>query len=64
MIKKCLGCGNSFESEKNICERCFRLKNYGEYKITTKNNSDYLKIIDNIKNLSLNMLLSFIKSEK
>ena len=58
MIKKCLGCGNSFESEKNICERCFRLKNYGEYKITTKNNSDYLKIIDNINSNDLVIYVS------
>lgn len=60
MIKKCLGCGASIqvEHEKNkenmnniersLCERCFKLKNYGEYKNTNLTNEDYQKILDKI----------------
>lgn len=51
MNRKCMGCGNILkddELEHNICNRCFRLKHYGEYHVTNKDNSDYLKIINNI----------------
>lgn len=51
MNKKCMGCGNILkddELEHNICNRCFRLKHYGEYHVTNKDNRDYLKIINNI----------------
>lgn len=58
--KKCLGCGVELQEENvlqegytttlenDICQRCFRLKNYGEYQSITKTNEDYLKIIDDI----------------
>lgn len=64
MIKKCSGCGAIFQSSnKNgegyiesenydkavICKRCFRIKNYGEYNIVNKDNLDYKKIFDEIK---------------
>ena len=51
MNRKCMGCGNILkddELEHDICNRCFRLKHYGEYHVTNKDNSDYLKIINNI----------------
>ena len=51
MNRKCMGCGNILkgdELEHNICNRCFRLKHYGEYHVTNKDNDDYLKIINNI----------------
>lgn len=51
MNRKCMGCGNILkddELEHNICNRCFRLKHYGEYHVTNKDNCDYLKIINNI----------------
>lgn len=64
-MSKCQGCGitlqfidkdklgfaNNVESE--ICERCFRLKNYGEYKAVNLSNDDYQLIIKNIKDDSL-----------
>ena len=64
-IKKCSGCGAIFQSsdqlkdgyiEKEkydtdlICRRCFRLKHYNEYSMTTKDNEDYIKILSSIKN--------------
>ena len=51
MNRKCMGCGNILKDDElghNICNRCFRLKHYGEYHVTNKDNSDYLKIINNI----------------
>lgn len=64
-MSKCLGCGIKLQNidsniegyveniDNNICERCFKLKNYGEYKITNKTNEDYLNILKNIDNNSL-----------
>ena len=58
--KKCLGCGVVLQSENilqegyvtnlenDICQRCFRLKNYGEYQIVTKSNEEYLDILRDV----------------
>ncbi len=55
--KYCLGCGVLLQDENmlqdgyttnmdnDICQRCFRMKNYGEYEISTKSNDEYLKIL-------------------
>ena len=60
MTKRCLGCGALFQSsnlnlkgyvkEENIdkvsiCQRCFRIKNYGEYKSVIKDNNTFLNIL-------------------
>ena len=62
MIKKCIGCGCILQDKDiekdgyvldlndDICQRCFRIKYYNEYKVTTRNNSDYVKIINSISN--------------
>ena len=64
-MSKCQGCGITLQYvakeelgftnniENKICERCFRLKNYGEYKGVNLSNKDYELIIKNIKNDSL-----------
>lgn len=48
MNKKCLGCGVELQDENmlldgytvnlenDLCQRCFRLKNYGEYQADRK----------------------------
>ena len=58
--KKCLGCGVLLQSENilqegyttnlenDICQRCFRMKNYGEYQIITKSNDEYLEILKSV----------------
>ena len=60
MIKKCIGCGIILQTidaqkegyvdniEKDICERCFKLKNYGEYKVVSIGNETYKEILSNI----------------
>lgn len=63
MTKYCIGCGvelqceDAFEDgyvnpsmiDKTVmCRRCFRLKHYGEYKVTNKSNSYYRGIIKEI----------------
>lgn len=60
MNKKCLGCGIELQDENitkegyttsienDICKRCFRLKNYGEYQTITKSNEEYEKILKEI----------------
>ena len=65
MNKKCIGCGTLLQDEnkekegyvdnleKDLCQRCFKLKHYGEYKIVSKDNNDYKKIINNISKDSI-----------
>lgn len=60
MIKHCLGCGIVLQNEDrnkdgfvqdlndDLCERCFRIEHYNEYKVISKENKDYLKIIKDI----------------
>lgn len=59
-MNKCQGCGTILQNEnpnldgysKNInnilCERCFRIKNYNDYKRVIKTNNDFLPILNNI----------------
>ncbi len=49
-MTKCLGCGG--ETKKKLCERCFRLKHYNEFK-QNANHIDVLKNIDQEANLFL-----------
>lgn len=59
-MNKCTGCGIKLQNEdktklgyttnieKELCERCFRIENYGEYKKITKNNDEYINILKEI----------------
>lgn len=59
-MSKCIGCGIELQSEdktrlgyttnieKSLCERCFRIENYGEYKKVTKDNNEYINILKEI----------------
>ena len=58
--KKCEGCGVSLQDRNvlehgyvadlsnEICQRCFRLKNYGEYQVVTKSNEEYVDILKSV----------------
>lgn len=63
MTKYCIGCGVKLQCEDSfedgyvnpdmydkivMCKRCFRLKHYGEYKVTNKSNSFYKGVIKDI----------------
>lgn len=48
MTKKCSGCGDVLNSNKELCERCFRIKNYNEYQTIIKSNDEFLNIIKEI----------------
>lgn len=63
MNKKCRGCGATFQTldplsegfikEENLgtstlCERCFKIRNYGEYQKITKKNEDFFQILKEI----------------
>ena len=73
-MSKCVGCGVEIQfdfkeklgyatnGDSNLCERCFRLKNYGEYREVSLDNRDYLKIIDGISSNSLVIYVSDILS--
>ena len=66
--KICIGCGAKLQDENislegytsnienDICSRCFRMKNYGEYQIIAKSNEEYIEIlkeVDKTKDLVL-----------
>ena len=68
MIKKCLGCGSKLQNmdeeiegyianlDNDLCKRCFRIKNYGDYKVVAKTNDEFisiLKMIDKTRDLVL-----------
>ena len=70
MIKKCLGCGVVLQTtqiekegyvdniDKNICERCFKLKNYGQYQEVSLDNETYKQILSEIPQDSLVVYLT------
>ncbi len=57
---KCLGCGVKLQTQykdilgftnninNKLCERCFKIKNYNDYKYVTRDNSEYIEILKNI----------------
>lgn len=59
-MNNCTGCGVLLQTkdkneigyttniEKKLCERCFRIKNYGEYKVISKDNDEFIKILEEI----------------
>ena len=58
--KYCIGCGVKLQDENmteigyttslenDICSRCFRMKNYGEYQVVTKSNDEYIEILKSV----------------
>lgn len=58
--KHCLGCGVELQDtnimqegytnsiENDYCRRCFRIKNYGSYQVSTKSNEEYIEILKSI----------------
>ena len=58
--KRCQGCGVLLQNENillegyttnlenDICQRCFRMRSYGEYQVVTKSNEEYLKILKSV----------------
>ena len=61
-MNNCLGCGAKLQTlDKNgigyvtnidskYCERCFRINNYGDYKVVVKSNDDFINILKDINN--------------
>lgn len=58
--KTCKGCGILLQDdnmtqegyttdiENDLCQRCFRIKNYGEYQVVAKSNEEYIEILKTI----------------
>lgn len=58
--KYCIGCGVKLQDSNmlfegytvdisnDLCSRCFKLQNYGEYQITTKSNDEYIDILKSV----------------
>ncbi len=59
-MHKCIGCGSLLQDSNindigytkdlsfDLCERCFRIRNYNEYKFVLKENSDFINIFKDI----------------
>ncbi|MBQ2946594.1 MAG: ribosome biogenesis GTPase YqeH [Bacilli bacterium] len=59
-MSKCIGCGVKLQTINNktlgyttnldnkLCERCFRIRNYNDYKFVIKDNTDYINILKDI----------------
>ena len=59
-MSKCIGCGVKLQTNSNetlgyttnldnkLCERCFRIRNYNDYKFVIKDNNDYINILKDI----------------
>ncbi|UKI27187.1 MAG: hypothetical protein L6V91_00415 [Bacilli bacterium] len=72
MIKRCSGCGIILQEEepqkegytedinKELCTRCFKLKNYGEYKQVSLTNQDYTDILNSIPKRCISSLFNII----
>ena len=70
MSNKCIGCGIELQdkdinldgyvssNDYRLCERCFRIKNYGQNKVVISSNDDYLKIMDKITDNDLVVYVS------
>jgi len=68
-MNKCLGCGALLQNNdldkigycrdvsNKLCERCFRIKNYNDYKLVFKDNEDYINILKGIDNDNLVVLV-------
>jgi len=68
-MSKCRGCGVLLQSndennigytnnkDSNYCLRCFRIKNYNEYKLVDIDNKEYEKIINSIEESNLVVLV-------
>lgn len=54
-MNKCIGCGDY--SEKELCERCFRIKNYNDYKVVSRTNNDFIPILKSIDKNDLVVLV-------
>lgn len=58
--KRCSGCGVILQDENilqegyttnlenEICQRCFKMKNYGDYQVVTKSNLEYIEILKEV----------------
>lgn len=54
-MNKCIGCGDL--TEKELCERCFRINNYNDYKVVIKDNEKFISILKNIDRDALVLLV-------
>ncbi len=58
--KHCSGCGVLLQDENvmqegyttsldnDLCQRCFRIKNYGDYQVVTRSNEEYIEILKSV----------------
>ena len=59
-MSKCIGCGVKLQNkdnenlgytsnlDNNLCERCFRIRNYNDYKFVFKDNNNFINILKDV----------------
>lgn len=69
MIKHCEGCGATLQvqnpdgegyaktEQHSLCERCFRIRNYNDYKTVIKDNESFLELLAKVKESKALVLL-------
>lgn len=55
-MNKCIGCGVQTDSN-DLCERCFRIRHYNEYKQVEIKDKEFTEIINNIPTDALTLLV-------
>ena len=73
-MKKCIGCGTTLQytnkneigytenKDNTLCQRCFKIKNYGTYQNVSLTNKDYNKILKTIPKSSIILYVTDILS--
>lgn len=56
-MNKCSGCGTIIDNSKNLCERCFKIRNYNEYIKVDIDNKNYIDILKSIPEDKLKLLI-------
>ena len=71
-MNRCVGCGMLLQDidknndgyvsslDKELCERCFIIKNYGQNKIVNRTNADYIEILKKIRDKDVVVYVSNI----
>ena len=71
-MNRCVGCGMLLQDvnknddgyvsslDKELCERCFIIKNYGQNKIVNRTNDDYIEILKKIRDKDVVVYVSNI----
>src|SRR5574344_318788 len=56
-MNRCKGCGLEIKGDKTLCERCFRIRNYGDYRVVIKDNEEFVNLINEVNDTNSLVIL-------